>query len=289
MSLLALNVSAFQRMPAKLIIGIVLVVPLIMVGFAGDLVAPYSFDDMNLLHRFSPPSLQFWFGTDEFGRDVFSRTLVGARTSLTMGFSATAICLVLGIPLGLIAGYVQGALDEAIMRTMDVLMSFPPILLGILILAVTTPALWKAIVAIGIVYVPQIVRLTRAVTLTLKQEEFVLAAKVRGETSGSILFREILPNIWPPIIVEGSLKVTFAIMLGAALSFIGMGAQPPSSDWGLMISDARPFVEAAPWITIGPGIAMCATVIGINLFGDGLREMLDPYRAMRPSDLDTQI
>jgi peptide/nickel transport system permease protein len=193
-----------------------------------------------------------------------------------MGLGATAISFVLAVPLGLLAGYARGWLDEAIMRVMDVLMSFPPILLGLLILAVTPPNLWKAMVAVGIVYVPAIVRLTRGVTLEIGQEEFIDAARARGDGTAYILFREILPNAWPPLAVEAGLRITFAILLGAALSFLGMGAQPPSSDWGLMISDARPYLDSAPWVVLAPGIAMSITVIGINLLGDGLRLLLDP-------------
>jgi peptide/nickel transport system permease protein len=181
-----------------------------------------------------------------------------------------------GVPIGLYVGYWRGRVDELVMRAMDVLMSFPPILLGLLVLSVTPPALWKTIVAVGIVYVPAIVRLTRAVTLELAQEEFVLAARARGDGAGYILLREILPNAWPPIAVEASLRITFAILLGAALSFLGLGAQPPTSDWGLMISEARSFVDRAPWIVLAPGIAMCVTVVGVNLLGDGLRDFLDP-------------
>jgi peptide/nickel transport system permease protein len=183
------------------------------------------------------------------------------------------------VPLGLLAGYSSRAVDEAIMRVMDVLLSFPPILLGLLILTVTPPSLYKAMIAVGVVYVPAIVRITRSVTLEITQEEFIQAARARGDSTAYILFREILPNAWPPLIVEAGLRVTFAILLAAAFSFLGMGAQPPSSDWGLMISDARPFLETAPWIVLAPGIAMSVTVIGINLLGDGLRQVLDPRQS----------
>jgi peptide/nickel transport system permease protein len=264
------------RLPLKLVIGASIVAALVVLAAAAPLIAPYRFDEMSIFSRLKPPSATHWLGTDDYGRDVFSRMLMGARLSLLMGFCATAISVIIGVPLGLFAGYRRGLVDEAIMRTMDVLMSFPPIMLGLLILAVTPPALWKAIVAVGLVYVPVMVRVTRSVTLDLVHEEFIQAAHARGEHTSYILAAELLPNAWPPIAVEASLRITFAILLGAALSFLGMGAQPPSSDWGLMISEARAFIDAAPWIALAPGLAMCMTVIAINLLGDGLREYLDP-------------
>ncbi|MCS0496843.1 ABC transporter permease [Ancylobacter mangrovi] len=260
----------------KLVVGALVLALLVAVAIAAPWIAPYRFDEMSILSRLKPPSLAHWCGTDEFGRDVFSRTLMGARLSLMMGFAATAVSLLIGVPLGLWAGYRRGTVDEAIMRATDVLLSFPPIMLGLLILAVTPPSLWKMIIAVGIVYVPSTVRLTRSVTLDLAGEEFVQAARARGERAAYILHAEILPNAWPPIMVEASLRVTFAILLGAALSFIGLGAQPPSSDWGLMISEARPLIDRAPWVALAPGIAMGITVIAVNLLGDGLREALDP-------------
>jgi peptide/nickel transport system permease protein len=272
-------VSRFARRrysPAILLCGIAISAFMLALAALAPVIVPYPYDEMSVLARLKPPSFAHWFGTDDFGRDVLSRTLIGARLSLAMGIGATAISLILGVPIGLFAGYARGWLDEAIMRAMDVLMSFPPILLGLLILAVTPPSLWKAMVAVGFVYVPAIVRLTRSVTLEIAQEEFVDAARARGDGTVYILFREILPNAWPPLAVEGGLRITFAILLGAALSFLGLGAQPPSSDWGLMISDARPYLQTAPWIALAPGIAMSLTVIGINLLGDGLRLVLDP-------------
>jgi peptide/nickel transport system permease protein len=155
-------------------------------------------------------------------------------------------------------------------------MAIPGIMLGLLVLAVTTPALWKTALAVGFVYIPLVARVARSVTLGLANEDFVQAARARAEGTVYILFREILPNAWPPLIVEASLRVTYAILLGSALSFLGLGAQPPSSDWGLMIAEARQFIDRAPWIALAPGFAMCLLVIGINLVGDGLRERLDP-------------
>ena len=265
-----------RRLPLSLIIGAVIVGAIVFVAIAASIIAPYPYDEFHIKDRLKPPSSNFWFGTDEFGRDVFSRVLIGTRLSLLMGFLATIISLSLGVPLGLVAGYYKGRVDELIMRIMDLFMSFPPIILGLLILAVTPPNLLKTAVAVGLVYVPAIVRVTRSVTLDVMGEEFILAARARAERTTYILVSEILPNAWPPIIVEGSLRITFAILLGAALSFLGMGAQPPSSDWGMMISDARSFLDIAPWIALSPGLAMCVTVIGVNLLGDGLRELLDP-------------
>lgn len=265
----------------KLVVGAILLVALIAIAAAAPWISPYRFDEMSILNRLKPPSWRNWLGTDEFGRDVLSRTLMGARLSLLMGFAATAVSLVIGVPLGLWAGYRRGKVDEMIMRSTDVLLSFPPIMLGLLMLAVTSPSLWKLIIAVGIVYVPSTVRLTRSVTLDLAGEEFVQAARARGEHTWYILHAEILPNAWPPIMVEASLRVTFAILLGAALSFIGLGAQPPSSDWGLMISEARPLLDRAPWVALAPGIAMGITVIAVNLLGDGLREALDPRMQRR--------
>jgi peptide/nickel transport system permease protein len=253
-----------------------MVTVLVVLAALAPFIAPYPFDGISLLSRLKPPSAAHWFGTDDYGRDVLSRTLYGTRLSLIIGFGATLISVALGVPLGLVAGYKRGHVDEWLMRATDVLMSFPPIMLGLLVLATTKPSLWKAVIAVGIVYIPVLIRITRSVTLDLVNEEFIDAARARGEHTSYILASEILPNAWPPIMVEASLRITFAILLGAALSFVGMGAQPPSSDWGLMISEARPFVDAAPWIALAPGIAMCITVIGVNLLGDGLREELDP-------------
>lgn len=265
----------------RLVVGATLLLVLIAIAAAAPWISPYRFDEMSILNRLKPPSWRNWLGTDEFGRDVLSRTLMGARLSLLMGFAATAVSLLIGVPLGLWAGYRRGKVDEIVMRSTDVLLSFPPIMLGLLLLAVTSPSMWKLILAVGIVYVPSTVRLTRSVTLDLAGEEFVQAARARGERTWYILHAEILPNAWPPIMVEASLRVTFAILLGAALSFIGLGAQPPSSDWGLMISEARPLLDRAPWVALAPGIAMGLTVIAVNLLGDGLREALDPRMQRR--------
>ena len=270
-----------RRLPGTLVFGAVVVGAFIVLAVLGPWIAPFDPDMFSVRSRLLPPSTTHWFGTDEFGRDVFSRVLAGAHYSLLMGFGATSLSLLFGIPLGLIAAFDRGAVGETIMRAVDVLISIPPILLGLLVLAVTDPALWKTVIAVGLVYVPIMTRIVRSVGLGLLAEDFVQAARARGERAAWILAVEILPNAWPPIIVETALRITFAILLGSALSFLGLGAQPPASEWGLMIAESRPFIDRAPWIGLMPGICLCALLISVNLLGEGLRELLDPRLAGR--------
>ena len=265
-----------RSIPPRVVVFSLLLGLMIVAALGADRLAPYPFDQMHVADRLKGPSLTYLAGTDEYGRDVFSRTLYGSRLSLFLGFVATLIGLSLGVPLGLFAGYVRGFADELLMRALDVVMSFPSLLLVLLIIAITPPSLAKTAVAIGILFVPPVARVTRSVALDLMSGEFILAAQARGERVSYILLRELLPNAWPAIVVEGSLRVAFAILLGAVLSFLGFGVQPPAADWGLMIATARDFVEAAPWMAIAPGLAMSLTVISVNVLGDGLREYLDP-------------
>ncbi|HEY0571849.1 MAG TPA: ABC transporter permease [Enterovirga sp.] len=263
-------------MSLQLKAGLLITGVIVLLGLAAPWITPHPWDTISMRTRFLAPNATYWLGTDEYGRDVLSRLLMGARLSIAMGVGATLVSLVVGVPMGLAAGYFRGWVDDVLMRLADVLMAVPPIMLGLLVLALTPPSLWKTALAVGFVYIPQIARVTRSVTLALVNEEFIQAARARSERATYILFREILPNAWPPLLVEASLRVTYAILLGSALSFLGLGAQPPSSDWGLMISEARSFIDRAPWIALAPGIAMCLLVIGINLLGDGARERLDP-------------
>jgi len=265
-----------RRWPASLYVGGFIVAGLLIIAILAQQIAPFPFDQMHFRDRFSAPSWRYWAGTDEYGRDIFSRLLFGSQLSIALGVTATVISMIAGVPLGLFAGYRPGFASETIMRGLDVMMSFPPIMLVLLILAVTPPSLLKTSVAIGILFVPPIARVTRSVALDLMSEDFVEAARSRGERSWYILLRELLPNVWPVLMVEASLRVVFAILLGAVLSFLGFGVQPPQADWGLMISNGRSFVDQAPWISLAPGLAMGLAVIGISLLGDGLREKLDP-------------
>jgi peptide/nickel transport system permease protein len=265
-----------RRLPRTLVTGLVVVGIIAVLAALGPWIAPYDPDAFAVRERLEPPSAAHWFGTDEFGRDVLSRVLSGAHYSILMGLGATAISLVVGVPLGLIAALRRGWVEEVIMRCIDLMISLPPVLLGLLILAVTEPGLGKTIVAVGLVYVPIMTRIARAVALELLAEDFVEAARARGEGAWHILAREILPNAWPPLIVETSLRITFAILLGSALSFLGLGPQPPASEWGLMIAESRPFIAEAPWIGLAPGLCLCLLLIAVNIVGEGLRDLLDP-------------
>jgi peptide/nickel transport system permease protein len=268
-------------MSRSLLIGAVLLAAIVLAALGAAWLAPFPPDAMHIADRLSGPSLTYLAGTDEYGRDVLSRTLYGSQLSLVLGFAATLFGLLLGVPLGLAAGYYRGLPDELLMRALDVVMSFPSLMFVLLVLAFTSPSLAKTTIAVGVLFIPPIARLTRSVTLDLMTADFVVAARARGERAWYILLRELLPNAFPAISVEASLRVAFAILLGAVLSFLGFGVQPPGADWGLMISDAREFVGDQPWMAIAPGLAMSLTVIAVSLIGDGLREQLDPRLRQR--------
>lgn len=260
----------------KVVIAVFLLTPVVFGSLFGPFIVPHDPTQTHLLHKLEGPSATFPLGTDYLGRDLLSRVMLGGRVSLLLGVSATALGLVLGVPIGLTAGYAGGRIDEVIMRVMDALMSFPSLLLALLILTTLSSSIWNAIMAIGIVYAPRIARVVRGSTLSVKEEEYVQAAKARGESDLYIMFGEIFPNILSPIIVEGSIRVGFAILVGTSLSFLGLGAQPPTPDWGYMIAQARSHIYDSFWYLLWPSIALGMTVIGFNLLGDGLRDVLDP-------------
>jgi peptide/nickel transport system permease protein len=218
--------------------------------------------------------VQYLFGTDQFGRDIFSRIIVGSRNILVLAASATALGLLLGITVGLIAGYYGGLLDEGLMRLTDVMMSFPSLLLALLILSTLGSSLINVIIGIAIVFTPRVARVVRSVVLGIRTQEFVDAARVRGESDLYIMAREILPNASSPIIVEGSIRISYAILLAAALGFLGLGIQPPAPDWGLQVSEGRNFILSAPWVVAFPALAIASLVVGANLLADGLGRMM---------------
>lgn len=259
--------------------GLVVLGLLVVAGVAGEALAPYDpvrrSPDL-AADRLAPPSLAHPFGTDELGRDVFSRVLVGARVSLQVGFVAVGISLLAGVALGLVAGFYGGRLDDLVMRSMDVLFAFPWILLAIAIVAVLGPGITNAMVAIGVVFTPIFARITRASVLSVREEIYVRAARSLGASDLRLLRRHILPNILAPIIVQTSISLAFAIINEAALSFFGLGVQPPAPSWGRMLAEGRGFIQQAWWMALFPGLAIFVTVLAFNLVGDGLRDALDP-------------
>ncbi|MBS4746362.1 MULTISPECIES: ABC transporter permease [Bacillus] len=258
------------------VIGTVIVFLFLILAIFAPLIAPYGINEQSLGERFSAPSAAHWFGTDDFGRDIFSRVVHGARISLWVGFFSVLGSVILGTLLGLVAGYGGRLLDAVISRLFDILLAFPSILLAIAIVSILGPSLQNALIAIAIINVPTFGRLVRSKVLSIKQEEYVLAAKAVGMSHRRIVLRHILPNSMVPVIVQATLAIGTAIIEAAALGFLGLGAQAPSPEWGKMLADARPYLVQAPWTLFFPGIAIMLTVLGFNLMGDGLRDTLDP-------------
>ncbi len=258
------------------VIGTIIVLFFILLAIFAPLIAPYGYKEQVLTKRLLAPSSEHWFGTDDFGRDILSRVIYGARISLWVGFLAVVGSIVVGCFLGILAGYYGKWVDAIISRIFDIMLAFPSILLAIAIVAVLGPSLKNALIAIAIINIPNFGRLIRSRVLSVKQEEYIVAAKAVGMSNNRILFRHVLPNSMAPIIVQGTLAIATAIIEAAALGFIGLGATAPEPEWGKMLSDARPFLMQAPWTMIFPGIAIMLTVLGFNLMGDGLRDALDP-------------
>jgi peptide/nickel transport system permease protein len=256
--------------------GGVILLALVVLGLWGPALAPYEANDVAVARMLRPPSAAHPFGTDELGRDVFSRVLIATRVSLLVAVVSVGLALTVGASLGLIAGYVGGRLDALTMRLMDVVFAFPVMLLAIAIVAVLGPGLSTAMVAIAVVYMPLFARITRAGVLGVREEVFIRATRSIGAGPGRILGRHILPNVAAPIIVQTSLSLAFAILSEAALSFLGLGVQPPEPSWGRMLFDGREFIEDAWWMAVFPGLAILAAVLAFNLVGDGLRDALDP-------------
>ncbi|MBL8968839.1 MAG: ABC transporter permease [Spirochaetaceae bacterium] len=239
---------------------------------------PFDPVAMDTEHLLEGPSLAtgHLFGTDEFGRDILSRIMKGASVSLVISLSATALGAVAGVLMGIWAGYLGGRWDQVLMRVADVLFSFPSLLLAIFVMAILGEKTYNVVFAIGIVYIPQFARVSRGAVLTIKSSEFVRAARSNGASSGFILFRHLLPNILVPLIVQVSLSLSVAILLESSLSFLGLGVQPPYPSWGNMLSAGRKVMVIAPWTAVYPGLAIVFLVLGFNLLGDGLRDILDP-------------
>lgn len=260
-------------------ISLIVVLLLLVIALIAPWVVPYpehAVATVNPQDKLLPPSSQYFFGTDEMGRDVFSRVLVGTRISLSTALIAVFLALIIGIPLGAVAGTMGGIIDDLIMRITDIFLSFPPLLLAIAITAILGPSLQNAMLAIAISWWPWYTRLVRGQAVSLKEREFVRAAKAIGTPTYKIIFRHILPNCISPVIVQASMDMGGVILTISSLSFLGLGAQPPTPEWGLMVSTSRNYFMNAWWYSFFPGIAIFLTVLAFNLLGDGLREILDP-------------
>ncbi len=258
------------------IAGMIVILILILTAIFADFIAPYHYSTQDLQNVRQAPSSENWFGTDNFGRDIFSRVVYGSRISIQVGFIAVGVAMVLGGILGSISGYYSGRIDNVIMRLMDVLLAIPGILLAIAIAAALGPGLVNVMIAVGIASIPRYARIVRASVLSLRDQEFVEAARAVGANDFRIITKYILPNCMAPIIVQGTLGVAEAILAAAGLSFIGLGIQPPIPEWGAMLSTARVYIRDAWWMSIFPGLAIMVTIFGLNLLGDGLRDALDP-------------
>lgn len=258
-------------------VGFLIVTTVILMALFAPEIALHDPNEQNIATaQLAPPSLEHPMGTDQFGRDIFSRIVYGARLSLEVSVTAVSFAVLVGVPLGLLAGYYKGYTDEVIMRGMDVIFSFPAIVLAIAIMAVLGQSLVNLIIAIGVVYTPIFARVTRSGVLSVREEEYVTAAKSIGDSNFNVILKDVLPNVLAPIIVQATVSLAFAILAESALSFLGLGTPPPTPSWGRMLSSSRNFMETAWWTVTFPGIAIMITILGFNFLGDTIRDTLDP-------------
>ena len=255
---------------------VVLILIVIICALLAPFICPYTYDEVNISERLVSPSFRHFFGTDMVGRDIFTRVMFGARISLVIGITTVSSALLLGTIIGLAAGYFGGAIDDLLMRVTDSFMAFPYLVLAMAFVAVLGPSLHNALLAMVVVWWPKYARLVRGGVLGTRGREYVEAAAAIGSSDLRIMFRHILPNVFPPLVIQGSLDFGEAILVAATLSFIGLGAQPPSPEWGSMISAGRVWLRDAWWVPTFPGIAILLTAIGYNLLGDTLRDVMDP-------------
>ncbi len=270
--------EVFRRLVRKplAIVGTLLLLAMVLAAIFASSIAPYGPDDQGVADPFAAPSSKYLFGADQFGRDILSRVIYGGRISLQIGLVAVAIGGSVGLVLGCLAGYFSAWVDEVVMRFIDIMLAFPGILLAIAVVVMLGPSLYNLMIAVGVGAIPTFARVVRASVLDMKEREYVTAARAMGVSDLKIISRHILPNIMAPFIVLATLDVATAILSGTALSYLGLGAKPPTPEWGLMLSDGKDFIRHAWWVGTFPGLAITVTVIGINLLGDALRDALDP-------------
>ena len=271
-----LSLKRFKRKKGA-VIGLVVLILLILSALFSEVLTPYEFDKINPINALRPPSLEHPMGTDAFGRDQLTRIMHGGKVSLQVGMISVLIGGTFGILIGAIAGFFGGWIDEIVSRFIDIMLAFPSILLALAVVSVLGPDLYNLMIAVGISSIPAFARLVRGAVLSIKENDYIVAAKSLGLTRARIVIVHIIPNIFASILVFATLEVATAILAGASLNFLGMGAKPPTPEWGLLLAESRDFFRRAWWLATFPGIAIMVTVISINLLGDGLRDTFDPW------------
>lgn len=261
-------------------IGFFIIVGLLATAILAPWIAPYSFSEQHILDGFKGPCKEYWLGTDEFGRDILSRIIWGARPALMVGVLAILAAMILGVPIGILAGYKLGRVDRIVTWFVDIMLSFPSLLLGLMVVTLLGPGLFKVVVGIGLAYVPQFIRLARGPALTLRNLDFISASRALGAGDLRIAFSHILPNVIGPIIIMATLSIAGAIRMEASLSFLGFGIQPPAPSWGNLIRDGVDNILQSRWISLFPGLALTFTVLAFNMVGDSLRDIFDPRAAL---------
>jgi peptide/nickel transport system permease protein len=264
-----------RRRPLGLL-GLGICVGFIIIAIFAPVIAPFSPNTPDIMGSLEGPGRSHWLGTDDLGRDVLSRIIFGSRVSLLVGLVSVSVALVIGATIGMISGYFGGWLDIALMRAMDSLLSFPALVLALAVAAVIGTGMKAPMIAIAVVYIPTFARVTRGQVLSVREYEFVLAARTIGSGRPRIMLHHVLPNVTAPLIIQTSLSVAFAILAEASLSFLGLGVKPPEPSWGRMVSEGRQYLQDAPWIVFGPGFTIFIMVMGLNFLGDALRDALDP-------------
>ncbi|WP_339251566.1 nickel transporter permease [Sporosarcina sp. FSL W8-0480] len=271
--------KAFWRRLGKnkaAVVGGVLILFFILTSFFGPLFTTLDPYETQISNKLKPPSAEHWFGTDNYGRDIFTRIIYGMAITMKVGFFSVTLGGVIGVLLGIISGYYGGKLDTVIMRLMDVLLAFPGILLALAIVSVLGGSVQNMIIAVGVFSVPAFARIVRGSTLSVRKLEYIDAVKALGASDARIIFKHILPNVMSPIIVQLTLRIATAVLTASGLAFLGLGAKPPTPEWGVMLSEGRAYMQQAPHLVLFPGVAIVIVVLAFNIFGDGLRDALDP-------------
>ncbi|MDN4608059.1 nickel transporter permease [Sporosarcina highlanderae] len=271
--------KAFWRRLSKnkaAVVGGVLILFFVLTGFIGPLLTTLDPYEPQISNKLKPPSAEHWFGTDNYGRDIFTRIIHGMSITMKVGFFSVALGGIVGVFFGIISGYYGGKLDTVIMRIMDVLLAFPGILLALAIVSVLGGSVQNMIIAVGVFSVPAFARIVRGSTLSVRKLEYIDAVKALGASDARIIFKHILPNVMSPIIVQLTLRIATAVLTASGLAFLGLGAKPPTPEWGAMLSEGRAYMQQAPHLVLFPGVAIVIVVLAFNIFGDGLRDALDP-------------